>query len=218
MMAQNPKWRVNILGLIGAIVGIIAIFCGWVGASFIQFNLIELIQLFNSEILGISISQFVPALLIIVIVLCIVSPLISLITPVGGILSIIGAIVFIAGYIINIGSIPSAIGPYLCIASGIICVIAIAKPIGLGYQYGLSGWGDRIRNFSIIKFSQPAYQPSWNYAPQAIIPQASVYSESPHYQDIPPPPDLREAARYCENCGEPSEGGSYCEHCGTKVS
>lgn len=137
------KWRVNVFALIGACIGIIAIFLYWRTVfAFMEMNLPELL---TDGIGGISTGMYVVA------ILCVISAFVALITPIVGILESIGAIIFL----IDNFSIDSRIwdnsGPILFLISGIICILSIVKPKGFGYHG--TDHNLKTRLFTFSKFS-----------------------------------------------------------------
>jgi hypothetical protein len=129
---MTAKWGVNLLGLVGAILGIVAIFSRWIGNWLIDLNLIDVINLNASEYLFAS-------------VLVILGVVIALLSPLGGFFETVGASWFILVYADrHEGAIVSNIGPYLAIASAIIVMMSMVRPIGPGLMHGPFTIGNRL--------------------------------------------------------------------------
>jgi hypothetical protein len=139
---MSMKWKINLLGLAGAIIGIVAIFSRWIGVSIVGFNLIDVINLVNSEVAPQD-YRFAS-------ILVIVGTIIALVSPLGGVLQIIGAPWFILVWANrHDGQIISSVGPYLAIASAIIVLASIVRPMGLGLMRGPFPVRSRLLVFSI---------------------------------------------------------------------
>jgi len=146
------NYRINILCLIGAIIGIVAIFSGWIGISYVKFNLIDVLNIVNDQYYwGGDYSSEAAQIYMIGGLLCISGALIGFFSPIGGVPLLIGTPMFILIYSSRQeGNIPSGIGSYLAIASGIILLISLAIPIGIGYEKTI-GIKERLLTFSPIK-------------------------------------------------------------------
>ena len=132
------KWRVNVLCIVGAFMGLVAIFCGWGAHAYTpgapQENLLQIIDhMLNIHILAGC-------------VLFLIGSLIAFLSPMGGIVQLIGVGLFIFGWT----SWPDGVGPYLGIISAFILVISMVKPIGLNYK-GPTDLKGRLLTFSMSR-------------------------------------------------------------------
>ncbi len=135
------KWRINVLCLVGAIVGIAAIFSRWLGNWLVDLNLIDVINLVS--------SVDAPREYWYASVLVLLGAIIALVSPLGGFLEIIGAPWFILIWSDrHEGAVISNVGPYLAIASAIIVFVSMARPMGLGLMRGPYRLKDRLLVFS----------------------------------------------------------------------
>ena len=120
--------RLNILCLVGAVIGVIAVFSTWITVGFMfwsrEMNLIDVYNQVNS-----SSDWWLP------VVLCLIGAVISFVSPLGGVLQLIGAPLYISVFASDAdGRLPSGIGPYLALASAVIVLASLIYPVGLGYR------------------------------------------------------------------------------------
>lgn len=135
------KWNVNLLGLAGAIVGIVAIFSRWLGSWLKDYNLIDVINLLD--------SADAPQDYLYASVLVVLGAVIALLSPLGGFLEIVGAAWFLLTWANrHEGDIMSDIGPYLAIASGVIALVSLVRPMGIGLMRGPFSLRSRLLVFS----------------------------------------------------------------------
>jgi len=137
------KWRVNILSLIAAILGVIALFSAWVEVRvFVWGADLNLIDVLNEAETGLLVAGCW---------LFIIGTLLSFLTPLGGILEILGVALFLSWFVSEAdGDLPSGIGAYLGIASAIVAFVSISKPVGFGYGESAVGAKGRLLTFSKI--------------------------------------------------------------------
>ena len=147
------RLRVNILGLIGALIGIVSLFLDWwvsgqVGENFSLMDFITspyysdpaypnfLLFPIGSKVVGVLPISF---LLMIVIM---ITTFVSIISAIGGIAQ---AFALVALFSASYGP-PNAIGFYLAIISAIISITSIIRPLGIGYPEGSIGLKMRLLN------------------------------------------------------------------------
>jgi hypothetical protein len=133
--------KINALGILGAIVGIAAVFMIWVSASFFiwsaNFNLIDLINHSHDATLINACWIFL------------IGAIVCFITPLGGLLELSGVAMFMMWFTSKAnGDMPSNIGPYLGLAAGMIALISIAMPLGPGMASGSVSMKSRLLVFS----------------------------------------------------------------------
>jgi hypothetical protein len=156
-MARN--WRINILALIGAIIGLISIFIIWKTEAygFIRGVQEEDAAIYNFNILNmISLGGSYPGTFIdpIVGIIVLSGVIMSFLTPIGGIIEVIGASVFI----ISEGRLPVYgdwhwgltiyWGSFLALASGVILIFSIYKPMYRKSDKGPIEKKERLLTFS----------------------------------------------------------------------
>jgi len=196
------KWRINILALVGAFIGIIAIFSVWITYRLLIWssgvNLLQILEM-GPDILG-----------AIYCVSFIIGTLIAFVSPMGAFFQIVGIIAFFLRFMEMTGGriLPLNIGPYLGVASAIILIVSIAKPIGLNYGSGSIGLKDRLLTFR--KAPEPLPPPD-------KITQSPLSREStPQKSSISEDEGLK-IVLHCSQCGKPTDGGAFCKHCGAKL-
>ena len=155
--------RLNILCLVGAVVGVIAVFSTWMtlgfGFSTREMNLIDIYTEVRS-----SSDFWLPA------VLCLIGAAVSFISPLGGVLQIVGAPLYVAVFMSTSDPrLPSGIGPYLALAGAIIVLASLVYPVGPGYRIKPVGVTGRL--LTISPESRLSQQPPAQ-APQSPPPQA----------------------------------------------
>jgi hypothetical protein len=143
------KWRVNVLGVAAAIIGVVALFSAWVSVRvFVWGADLNLIDVLNDAETGVLVAGCW---------LFVIGTLLSFLTPLGGILEILGVALFLAWFVPETdGDLPSAIGPYLGIVSAVIAFVSIAKPLGPGYGNVSPGAKGRLLTFSKIVTGESA--------------------------------------------------------------
>ena len=133
-------------------------------------------------------------------ILFIIGTLVIFLSPLGALLQIAGiSLVFYAIREALEGRIPSSIGPYLGIASAIILIVSMIKPLGLNYGSRPIGLKGRFLTFS--KAPEPLPPPDQT-------PQKPSMSEADEFKMV----------MHCSQCGKPTDGGAFCKHCGAKLS
>jgi hypothetical protein len=139
------KWKINLLGLAGAIIGIGAVFSDWMGEWVVRWNLIHIIHYVNSGDL--------PQEFLLPSVLVVLGAFVALVSPLGGFLELIGAPWYelVVANQHNAGPIMSNIGPYLAIASAIIVLTSMVRPVRpveVSFMRGPYAIEDRLLVFS----------------------------------------------------------------------
>ncbi|MDH4122694.1 MAG: hypothetical protein OEV21_01205 [Thermoplasmata archaeon] len=196
---KRAKWRVNILALVGVAIGIVAIFSAWIRWIFGDYNLINILN---------EAAEPEYALMFMGCFVFLIGTLFAIFIPMGGIIQLVGIPMFIIGFISYAeGRFPSGIGPYLGIASAIILVISIIKPIGLNYKPPIELKG-RLLTFS----KAPEPLPSPDEIPQSPLSKESTPQKSSISKD-----DGLKIVLHCSQCGKPTDGGAFCKHCGAKL-
>ena len=122
----GSHWRVNLLSLVGATIALIAIFSAWIGARvFIwteDLNLIDVLNNTDSQLLIFGGLVFI------------IGAVVAFLSPIGGILELTGSLAFLVWFTDAAGGrMPSHVGPYLGLISGIIALVSMIKPMGFGY-------------------------------------------------------------------------------------
>ena len=138
------SFRVNLLALVGAIIGVVAIFPTWVSASLFvwsaDFNLIDLVNDAENATLLVGCWLFL------------IGVILAIFTPLGGFLEIIGVALFMTWFVPETdGDLPSNIGSYLGIVAGVIALVSLARPLGPGLMSGPIRLKDRLLVFSSQK-------------------------------------------------------------------
>ena len=125
---EMARVRLNILCLVGAVIGVIAVFSTWITARFLFWSReMNLIDVYNQ--VGSSSHYYLPA------VLLLIGAVVVFITPVGGILQVIGVPIFLSVFATNSdGKLPSGVGPYLALVGAVIVLASLVYPVGLGYR------------------------------------------------------------------------------------
>lgn len=146
---QPAKATVNVLCLIGAIIGLTAVFLSWIWtrAGFVQ----------EERSIWHLVSDMLPhdALDLFVVsgVLFVFGSLIALVTPAGGLLQAIGLVGFYFREVDREEWLPSgvvgglAIGWYLGILSAALVLASMVLPLGIGYSDLTMNWSRRLRVF-----------------------------------------------------------------------
>jgi len=132
---------VNLFCIAGAMIGVIAIFSRWVGNWLIDLNLLDVMNLSDSA--GGASNYYLPGLVFII------GTLIAFLSPLGGFLQIIGAPWFIVVWANrHEGEVLSSIGAYLGIASAIVVLVSMVRPLGPGLMTGPFTVRNRLSVFS----------------------------------------------------------------------
>lgn len=120
--------RLNILGIVGALIGVVAVFSTWITVGFMFWTKeMNLIDVFN-EVESSSDFWF-PA------VLCLIGTAVAFMSPLGGILQIVGVPLFISAFTSQTdGEIPSGIGPYIALVGAVVVLASLLYPVGIGYS------------------------------------------------------------------------------------
>ena len=145
------KWRINILCLVGASLGIISFFVPWctsigqvIGSQPIQHNLIDILT--DYILMGDWISQ-------ICIRIFLIGTLIAICSSLGGMIQLPSIAIFMLfqSLILMEGVEKLIIGFGLAMLSAIICFASLILPIGLGYDSRPFSLKIRLLNFSRIR-------------------------------------------------------------------
>lgn len=188
---MESRWRVNLLCLVGALVGVMSIFLIWVKIRVFfvsgELNLIDLLNL-AADNTGMEAGQVGIGC-----ILVIVGSLLMFLSPAGGVLELLGVLLFLEWFLSGSGGeFPSSAGAYAALASGIIAIAAMTIPIGLGYGLAPIGLKGRLLTFS----KNPA-----NRAREA------TGTSRPAWTDV-----------YCRYCGRPmANEAMVCPSCGRSV-
>lgn len=115
------KWQVNILALVAAILGPVAVFSGWVDGGYSpDLNLID------------SLDYSLPVIPSAGCWLFLIGVLICFLSPIGGILEIVGVGLFLNWYLPQLELInDDPMGSYLGVVSAIIALASMVKPFVL---------------------------------------------------------------------------------------
>lgn len=135
------RYRVNVLGLVGAGVGIASLFMTWASPrSYIWGTSINLIDLLKSTD---AFSDWWAASLLVT-----VGVSIAFFTSLGFILELFGVSLFFMTFMDRAdGELPSTIGPYMLMVSVVVLAMSFAKPTGVGYGSQLIGIRERLLVF-----------------------------------------------------------------------
>jgi hypothetical protein len=136
------KWRVNVLALVGATVGLVAVFSTWfLNGIVIKYSILDVITDPHPgyQLLLTGFWVFL------------VGTLVCFLSPLGGILEIAGAVMFIDWFVGETDKMPSQVGAYIGIISAVIALVSIVKPFGLGYAGGTGGVAGRLLVFSPLR-------------------------------------------------------------------
>ena len=132
--------RVNIFCLVGAVIGVVAVFSTWIAvrltspisSSVLEHNLVDIY-----DFAGI-VSDYNLA-----VVLLLIGAIVAFISPLGGMLQLVGTLLFISAYPATANIIlPSGfqweenigLGPYLALVGAVIVLASLVYPVGLGYR------------------------------------------------------------------------------------
>ena len=134
--------RLNILCLVGAVIGVVAVFSTWITVGFMfwsrEMNLIDVYNQVES-----SSDLWLPA------ILCLIGAVVAFISPLGGVMQIVGVPLFISAFTSNTdGKLPSGIGPYLALVGAVIVLASLVYPIGVGYRQKPAGVLGRLLSIS----------------------------------------------------------------------
>jgi len=209
------KLRVNILCLVGAFVGLIAIVLPWNSVFFfivnINVNLIDLINLGSG-----SLVQTSPEAGILVIggIIFIIGTLVAFLTPTGGIVQIAGLGILFSFFSGADSDFPNGIGFYLSCISAIMVlfglvgakmmIVSLTEPMSIGFDNRPPNMRDRLLTFNTTTNARELQYPQ-------PMPQQQIY-----YPQRPAIQPQRQILRSCDICGEPLEGSWFCPHCGAK--
>lgn len=155
------RLRLNILCLVGAIIGVVAVFSTWITIGFMFWSReMNLIDLYNQ--VGSSSDFYLPA------VLLLIGAVVAFVSPLGGILQVVGAPLFFSAFASNSeNALPSGLGPYLAIVGALIVLGSLMYPVGIGYRQKPAGVIGRL--FTISP-GGPLRQPR-SHVPQSPPPQ-----------------------------------------------
>jgi len=137
------KWNVNLLCLVGVIIGFVAILSRWTYDMFGDYNLVHIIDIYEP---GFGFEDWYFSSLLVMI-----GVFVALVSPLGGSLEMLGSLGFILTWAGHHGEMPVSIGPYLSIASSVIILSSMIRPIGPGLKYGPFNIRSRLLTFSIRK-------------------------------------------------------------------
>jgi len=185
---EAQAMKVNALELVGAIIGAIAIFSTWITVGFLFWDReMNLLNVINET--GASSDWWFPSLLFVI------GTVIAFVSPIGGFLQLVGAPWFMIVFTQHAdGRIPSGIGPYLGLASAVVVLASMARPIGPGLMTGPFDIESRL-----VVFSGAKKAPS-------VMPQRTM-------------PFAPGATNFCPYCGvDISPGSVRCPKCGRGLS
>jgi len=150
-MEMNFKgWRINILGLIGALLGVIAIFSSWYWITLI--GDVNAIRIMGSSGAGTAIPIISSSIFVI-------GALISIYSSIGGAIELTGISIFTVNFLTYpwFGGHPYpgdgpflGLGIYLGFISGIIVIISIFNPLGISFGKEQLSIKARLVNFKKI--------------------------------------------------------------------
>jgi hypothetical protein len=131
--------KVNVLGLVGAVIGLVAIFATWIGRLFglIKLNLIDVLNDAPSD----SLAYYSA-------ILFVTGTLVAFLSSFGGVIQLSGVVLWWEYVIDRQGEIPSRMASYLALASGVIVLASMARPLGPGLMKGPFALKNRLLNFT----------------------------------------------------------------------
>jgi hypothetical protein len=135
------KWHVNILALVATMVGLVAVFLAWVDGGYNpDYDLIDILN-----------SSF-PGLLVAGCWLFLIGAVICCFSPIGGVLEIVGVALYFSWFLPEFHrDMPDPVGPYIGIASAIIAIASMVKPLVMaGYTDASPGIKERLFIFSSV--------------------------------------------------------------------
>jgi hypothetical protein len=180
--------KVNVLGLVGAVIGVVAIFSTWLGYASgwfhgaVSWNLIDILN--DAPAYH---NAWYAALFFIV------GTLVAFLSPAGGLLQVAGVLFWWTYYLDYRGEMPSRMASYIGLASAIIVLASMLRPLGLGLMKGPFGLKDRLL---IFRAGRPSEQKEES---AASLPTDASKGD----------------AGFCAHCGKPLiPGEGYCPGCG----
>ena len=182
--------KVNVLGLVGAVVGVVAIFSTWLGyhgwlSGAHSWNLIAVLN--DAPAYQ---TAWYSALFFIT------GTLVAFLSPAGGLLQVWGVLNWWAYYTDMSGEMPSRMASYLGLASAVIVLASMARPFGPGLMKGPFGLKNRLLIFS---GERPSEQKNEEKEESAT----SLQTDAP-----------KGDAGFCAYCGGPLvPGAPYCPGC-----
>ena len=133
--------RINALGLVGAVIGVVAIFSTWFTYIVVHdLNLVDVVDHLDKQS-----KHYLPALLFIL------GTVIAFISPTGGLVQIAGVGYWFARFWSDNSELPSEIGSYLGLVSAVIVLASLARPVGIGYQSKPIGIIGRLVTISTVR-------------------------------------------------------------------
>jgi len=227
------KLRVNILCLVGAFVGLIAIMLPWNSVWFFSVNLIDLINI-GSGYFGQTSPE--AGILVIGSIIFIIGTLVAFLTPTGGIVQIAGLGILFYLFSGADSHFPNGIGFYLACVSPIMILlglvgskmmtVSLTEPMSIGYDNRPPNMRDRLLTFNTttnarkLQYPQPMPQQQAYYpqqpAPQQQIPMNAQTNPMPNEPNLSLNQEMG-MVMHCPECGKRLEGGTFCKHCGAKI-
>jgi hypothetical protein len=126
-MSVSKKLSVNVLGLLGAIIGVVAIFLAWLEAGGMTADLMDAFDMSSSELGYIAAVVFI------------IGTVVAFLSSIGFILQLAGVAawgLWFADTYKGLSGVDLGIGFYLGIVSAVIVLVSIVKPLGPGLMHG----------------------------------------------------------------------------------
>lgn len=142
------RLRINLLGITGVLIGLSTLFMPWFtsigqlpGSPLIEHGLIDSMTSSGYIFMGDRVG-------LLIVTMYLISLAIAIISPAGGIIqtAVILLYIFDRSYVMGEGITPIWIAPIVGLASGIISLIALIHPLGIGFDVPLS-MKEKLWNF-----------------------------------------------------------------------
>jgi hypothetical protein len=163
--------KVNALGLVGAVIGAVAVFSTWLGGYVLFFgninwNLLNVLNEFPSDHIA-----YYSALIFII------GTLVAFLSPAGGVLQVAGVLLWWSYTLHDLGVMPTKMASYLGLTSAIIVLASMARPVGPGLMTGPFDIKSRLLIFSggknassvVLQRAMPFAPGSTNFCPQCGV-------------------------------------------------
>ena len=173
--------KVNVLGLSGAVVGVVAIFSTWLAGLFVDWNLLEVLNHVPHDEL-----EYWSAVVVVV------ATIISFLTPTGSLLLIAG----VAMWWSTADELPVNPGSYVAMASAIILNASMARPFGPGLMKGPFSLTNRLLTLS------PGGLGQVDTAPRQVVQVPTGTQQFCAYCGS----SIRPIDVWCPMCGRPVKG------------
>jgi len=130
------RFRVNLLCLVGAVVGVISLFLAWSALSDLEGNHVGDLgsQDFNMTFLG---YRLLPANLALAVTVFTIGTVVAFFTPIAGIIQLLAMIMFtLTVYTTKLEErkMTLGVGAVIAIVSAVLVLLSLAYPTGLGYE------------------------------------------------------------------------------------